>query len=295
MTAAAPGAGAVTRFAERFAAQRAAKRRQAVVFLLLFSAAFAASVIIGEVDLARLAAGLPNILAYVARTLPTLRAEQLWHDLGEWFWGIDLWLVMLADTVLMAVVGTVAGSMLALALCFDAAANLARGRTGHFLARRLLDALRSVPELVFALIFVFAFGPGPFAGVIALALHAAGALGKLFAEVVENIAPGPVEAVGAAGGGRLEAIRYGVLPQVLPDFLSYALLRFEINVRAASVLGVVGAGGIGEEIYLVVRQFIYGDISAIVLLILVTVGLIDVGCERLRARIIEGEPAVRPA
>jgi len=295
VTAAAPSAGAVTRFAERFAAQRAAKRRQAVVFLLLFSAAFAASVIIGEVDLARLAAGLPNILAYVARTLPTLRADQLWHDLGEWFWGIDLWLVMLADTVLMAIVGTVAGSMLALALCFDAAANLARGRTGYFLARRLLDALRSVPELVFALIFVFAFGPGPFAGVIALALHAAGALGKLFAEVVENIAPGPVEAVRAAGGGRLEAIRYGVLPQVLPDFLSYALLRFEINVRAASVLGVVGAGGIGEELYLVVRQFIYGDISAIVLLILVTVGLIDVGCERLRARIIEAEPAVRPA
>jgi len=295
VTAAAPDTGAVARFADRFADQRAAKRRQTAILLALFAAAFVASAIIGEVDLARLAAGLPNIVAYVARTLPTLRAEALWHDLGEWFWGLDLWLVMLADTVMMAIVGTVAGGALALLLCFDAAANLARGPVGHFVARRLLDALRSVPELVFALIFVFAFGPGPFAGVIALALHAAGALGKLFAEVVENIAPGPVEAVAAAGGGRLAAIRFGVLPQVLPDFLSYALLRFEINVRAASVLGVVGAGGIGEELYLVVRQFIYSDISAIVLLILTTVALIDVGCERLRARIIEAEAAVRPA
>jgi phosphonate transport system permease protein len=295
VTAAAPVTPAISRFAERFAAHRSAKRRQTGLFLLLFSGAFVASAIIGEIDLARLAAGLPNIAAYVARTLPTLRAETLWHDLSEWFWGLDLWLEMLADTVLMAIVGTVAGSMLALLLCFDAAANLARSRAGHFLARRLLDALRSVPELVFALIFVFAFGPGPFAGVIALALHAAGALGKFFAEVVENIAPGPVEAISAVGGGRLEAIRFGVVPQVLPDFLSYVLLRFEINVRAASVLGVVGAGGIGEELYLVVRQFIYSDISAIVLLILATVALIDVGCERLRARIIEAEAPARPA
>jgi phosphonate transport system permease protein len=286
--------GATERFARRLAEHRAAKRRQLVLFGSLFAAALVASAIIGEVDPARLAAGLPNIADYIGRTLPTLRAGQVAHDLGEWFWGIDLWLILLADTVLMAIVGTVSGGIIGLALCFDAAGNLARGPLGFFLARRLLDLLRSVPELVFALIFVFAFGPGPFAGVIALGLHAGGALGKLFAEVVENAEPGPLQAVEAAGGSRMHVIRFAVVPQVLPNMLSYLLLRFEINVRSASVLGVVGAGGICEELYLVVRQFIYADISAIVLLILVTVAVIDMLCEQLRLRLIEAAPPSGP-
>jgi phosphonate transport system permease protein len=288
VAAAQPGAAEV--FARRFSEHRAAKRRSLALYGTLFAAALVASAVVGEVDPARLAAGLPNIIGYVGRTLPVLRLDRPWHDLGEWFWGIDLWLILLGDTVLMAVVGTVAGGAIGFVLCFDAAANLARGPVGFFLARRLLDLLRSVPELVFALIFVFAFGPGPFAGVVALSLHAGGALGKLFAEVVENADPGPIQAVEAAGGGRLHALRFGVLPQVLPNMLSYLLLRFEINVRSASVLGVVGAGGIGEELYLVVRQFIYTDISAIVLLILVTVALIDTLCERARLRLIEAAP-----
>jgi phosphonate transport system permease protein len=284
----AAGAGAAEDlFTRRFAEHRAAKRRGWVLGAVLFLAALIASAIVGEVDVPRLIAGLPNIAAYVGRTLPTLRVDQLWHDLGEWLWGLDLWLIMLGDTVLMALVGTVSGGLLALALCFEASANLARGPLAFFLARRALDALRSVPELVFALVFVFAFGPGPFAGVIAIALHTAGALGKLFAEVNENAEPGPLQAIAAAGGGRLAAIRFGVVPQVLPNHLSYLLLRFEINVRSASVLGVVGAGGIGEELYLVVRQFIYADISAIVALILITVAVVDLGCEHLRRSLIE--------
>jgi phosphonate transport system permease protein len=286
--------GAAEGFARRFAAHRAAKRRLLVLYGGLFAAALIASAIVGEVDPGRLAAGLPNIVDYIARTLPPLRVERVAHDVGEWFWGIDLWLILLGDTVLMALVGTVAGGVIGLVLCFDAAGNLARGPIGFFLARRLLDLLRSVPELVFALIFVFAFGPGPFAGVIALTLHAGGALGKLFAEVVENVEPGPLHAVEAAGGNRLHVIRFAVVPQVLPNMLSYLLLRFEINVRSASVLGVVGAGGIGEELYLVVRQFIYTDISAIVLLILVTVSVIDMLCEKLRLTLIEWAPPAGP-
>lgn len=287
MTAAVAAGGAAEAFARRFAEHRAAKRRVAALGAGLFLAALVASAIVGEVDVPRLIAGLPNIAAYAGRTLPELRLASLWHDIGEWFWAIDLWLIMLGDTVLMALVGTVFGAMLATALCFEASANLASGRVSYFLARRALDVLRSVPELVFALIFVFAFGPGPFAGVLAIVLHTAGALGKLFAEVNENAEPGPLQAIAAAGGGRLAAIRFGVVPQVLPNHLSYLLLRFEINVRSASVLGIVGAGGIGEELYLVVRQFIYSDISAIVVLILVTVALVDIGCERLRRRLIE--------
>jgi phosphonate transport system permease protein len=153
-----------------------------------------------------------------------------------------------------------------------------------------LELFRTVPELVFALIFVYAFGLGPLPGVLAIAVHSMGALGKLFSEVNENIAPGPGEGVRAAGGNWMHLVRYAVLPQVLPDFASYTLLRFEINVRASSVVGFVGAGGIGQELFSVIRQFIYVDISALVLLLIMTVALIDITCERFRRRLL-GEQA----
>jgi len=193
----------------------------------------------------------------------------------------------------MAIVGTLGGAAVAFLFCFHAAANLAPDGWSFFLSRRAFEIARTVPELVFALIFVYAFGPGPFAGVLAIAIHSAGALGKLFAEVNENADPRPIEALAASGATWAETMRFAVLPQVLPDLLSYLLLRFEINGRSASVLGIVGAGGIGEELYLVVSRFLYPDISAIVLLILVTVAIIDLVCERLRLRLIEA--AQRPA
>jgi phosphonate transport system permease protein len=162
------------------------------------------------------------------------------------------------------------------------------------LSRRVLEFARTVPTLVFALIFVYAFGLGPFAGVLAIALHTMGALGKLFAEVHENADPRTPEAVRASGGTWAQAMRLGVLPQSLPGVLSFGLLRLEINVREASVLGLVGAGGIGEELYLAVRQFEYPDISAIIVLILLTVALIDQLCGWLRHRIL-GAEALRVA
>jgi phosphonate transport system permease protein len=293
VTATAARLDAAGAFSRRYAAHRTSRRAASLAYAGLFAAAVLASAIVGEVDLARLAAGLPNIAAYIGRTLPVLRLETLWADIGEWLWAIDIWLVMLGDTVLMALVGTVFGGAIAGLLCFEASENCGAGPFARQVARRAFDVLRSVPELVFALVFVFAFGPGPFAGVLAILLHSAGALGKLFAEANENAEAGPYQAVLAAGGTRLHAIRFGIVPQVLPNHLSYLLLRFEINVRAASVLGVVGAGGIGEELYLVVRQFIYSDISAIVLLILLAVALVDLGCERLRHGLIAPAGAAR--
>jgi phosphonate transport system permease protein len=159
--------------------------------------------------------------------------------------------------------------------------------------RRAMEIARTVPELVWALIFVYAFGLGALPGVLAIAVHSTGSLGKLFAEVNENVDRGPLEGVRAAGGSWAQVMRYGVVPQVLPAFLSYGLLRFEINVRASSVVGFVGAGGIGQELYLVIRQFIYVDISAIVLLLVATVALIDVACERIRHRVIGEVAAAR--
>jgi phosphonate transport system permease protein len=146
-----------------------------------------------------------------------------------------------------------------------------------------------VPELVYALVFVFAFGLGPVPGVLAITIHSMGALGKLFSEINENIDLSSVEGVRAAGGNWFQVIRYAVIPQVLPNFASYSLLRLEINVRSAAIVGFVGAGGIGQELFLVIRQFIYTDVSAIALLLIATVSLIDITCERVRHFLIGKE------
>lgn len=155
-----------------------------------------------------------------------------------------------------------------------------------WLTRRYLEIARTVPEIVFAMIFVFCFGIGPMAGVLAIALHCTGSLGKLYAEVNENIDMRPVEGVRAAGGSWFDQMRYGVVPQVLPNTLSYTLLRFEINVRSSSIIGYVGAGGLGEELRTVVSLQEYTDLSALFVIILVTVFVIDWLSEKLRHRLI---------
>ncbi len=269
-----------------------ARRRRRRIAVLARGGALAAAVLASAwfVDLSPtvLIAGLPRIGVYFAKLVPTLHAASLFAgpategSLAYWYYRLDLWLFLLLQTSQMAALATLLGGLIGLALCFPASANLAPWRGVFLLARRLLDLLRSVPDLVYALILVWAFGVGPLAGVAAITLHSAGALGKLFAEVVENADMRPFEAVRAAGGGVAAAIRYAIVPQVAPNFLSYALLRFEINVRGASVIGFVGAGGIGQELYTVISFNYYQEISAILVLIMITVSVIDLVSERLR-------------
>jgi phosphonate transport system permease protein len=265
------------------------QRRQAFLFGAIFLGTFLGSLWIAEVSAERLATGIPEIFSYVRRTLPVLHWGSLGRDLGEWYWGLGKWLNLLLDTVLIGFLGTVLGVLGAAVLCFPSSRNLMARYSVYFLFRRTLEIARAVPELVYALIFVFAFGLGPLPGVLAIAIHSAGALGKLFSEVNENIDPSSVEGVRAAGGNWFQVIRYAVVPQVLPNFASYALLRFEINVRAAAIIGFVGAGGIGQELFFVIRQFVYTDVSAIVLMIMLSVCLIDITCEKLRHRWIGRE------
>ncbi|WP_328734155.1 phosphonate ABC transporter, permease protein PhnE [Falsiroseomonas selenitidurans] len=291
--AAAPPAAAVAAVTARWAARSRARGLRTLLWGVVFLLAVGVATQVGQVNIGRLLAGLPMAADYIGRTIPVLRAESFGADLAEWFWGFDIWVGLLLDTILIGYTGTVLGGAAALLLSFPAATTLAP-RWSVELSRRLLEFARTVPTLVFALIFVYAFGLGPFAGVLAIALHTMGALGKLFAEVHENADLRMVDAVRAAGGSWPQTMRYGVLPQSLPGVLSFGLLRFEINVREASVLGIVGAGGIGEELYLSVRQFEYPDISAILLLILITVTLIDQLCTRLRHRIL-GAEALRVA
>lgn len=292
MTRAIAGDDAVRAFERARAALARRRRARSAICWALFLAAFLGSAHVGEVSPARFLEGLPNFLAYVAGTVPEVRAGHVVQDLAAWYWNLGTWLLLLLDTLMIAFLGTLLGAAGAFALGFPASRNLMRWTPAYFVSRRVTEIARSVPELVFALVFVFAFGLGALPGVLAIAIHTAGALGKLFSEVNENVDMRPVDGVRAAGGNWFHTIRFAVLPQVLPDYASYALLRFEINVRAASVIGFVGAGGIGQELLYVIRQFIYLDISAIVLLIIATVSVIDVGCEALRRRLIgAGVPA----
>jgi phosphonate transport system permease protein len=148
--------------------------------------------------------------------------------------------------------------------------------------RRLMDALRAINEMVFAMLFVVAVGLGPFAGVLALFVHTTGVLAKLFSEAVEAIDPRPVEGIRATGANPLEEILYGVIPQVLPLWISYALYRFESNVRSASVVGMVGAGGIGVVLWEIIRGFYFAETCAIMIIIVISVSLIDVISAQLR-------------
>jgi phosphonate transport system permease protein len=152
--------------------------------------------------------------------------------------------------------------------------------------RRLMDAFRAIHEVVWALLFVVAVGLGPLAGVLALMIHNVGVVAKLFSEAVEAIDPRPVEGIRATGASRLQEIVFGVVPQVMPLWSSFTLYRLETNVRSATVLGIVGAGGIGQSLYENIRSFLYGDTAAILLIVVLTVVIVDLISSALRRMLV---------
>jgi phosphonate transport system permease protein len=235
---------------------------------------------------------LPRFGSYFGRMVPELAWATLWGDLAYWYWNGWHWLASLWQTVLIALYATMFGVVLAYVFSFLAARNLSPVPWVAVAARRILEVARTVPELVFAVLFVFAFGIGPLAGVLAIGLHSFGALGKLFGDVAENIAPEPLRGVRATGASWAQTMVYGATPQLAPDYLSYGLLRLEINVRAASILGFVGAGGIGQDLYRAIKNFDHTDISAIALMLIAAVMLIDAICGWLRGRVI-GQESLR--
>lgn len=291
MDAPTPAVCAIAQMVAAHATLRAERRRNNLLGLCLFLVIFAASAVMAELDPARVWAGLPRITEYVEKTLPVLRWNELPADLAEWFWDLGHWLQLLAETVVMAYLATLLGSLVAFLGCFLAARGWTPAAPLAWGIRRCFEFARAVPELVFALLFIYAFGLGPMAGVLAVALHSLGAQGKLFAEAAETALPGPVEGVRAAGGNWVQAMRFGVLPQILPNLTSFTLWRFEINVRNSAIIGFVGAGGIGEAVFTAVRLLHYEDISALLILLVVTVSVIDQICGTLRHRLIGAEAA----
>ena len=198
-------------------------------------------------------------------------------------WSDDL--KELLVTFEIALWGTALAVLCSVPLALLASANLTPWWV-HQPVRRMLDAFRAINEMVFALLFVSAVGLGPFAGVLALWVHPTGVLAKLFSEAVEAIDPRPAEGIRATGAHPLNVILFGVIPQVVPLWVSYTLYRFESNVRSAAVVGMVGAGGIGAVLWDVIRGFEYGKTAFVLILLVVSVVLIDTASAQIRKRLI---------
>jgi phosphonate transport system permease protein len=224
-------------------------------------------------DPVRLARGVPWILDFLRRMLPP--------DLRV----LPAALKGALTTVEIALLGTAIAAVLALPLGFLSARNVAPGRVFHP-ARAALNFLRSIDTLVYALVFVAAVGLGPFPGVLAVIAYTTTSLAKLYSEAIEGIERGPVDAIVATGATRLQVLRFGVLPQVLPLFLSYGLYRLESNIRAATVLGFVGAGGIGFYLQTYLRLIDYPAASTALLVTVAMVMVVDAASSRLRARLV---------
>ena len=228
---------------------------------------------VADVDPARLWAGLPRLWTWVGRAFPP--------D----FTDLSALLQRAAETVAMATVGTSFAAVIAVPLCLLAARNVAPSRIAYYPARLLLDGLRGIDSFIFALILVAAVGLGPFAGVLGIALHSAGSIAKLWSEAIEQAEPGPLEAAMMSGAGRLKIVAHALLPDVLALLASILLYVWEFNVRASTVLGIVGAGGIGFYITEAIRGFDFRAASAIILMILGTVFVVDFTSSKIRERL----------
>ncbi|MEX2220292.1 MAG: phosphonate ABC transporter, permease protein PhnE [Candidatus Rokuibacteriota bacterium] len=226
-----------------------------------------------EVSMSRMIEGLPFMWDFLRRMVPPDLSV-----LGNALRGA-------METIQIAVVGTAVAAMLALPLGFAAARNAAPPWLFYW-ARSLLNAFRAIDTLVYALFFVAAVGLGPFPGVLAVMVYTATVLAKLYSEAIEAIEPGPVEAVRATGATTLQVLRWGVLPQLVPQFLSFTLYRFETNIRAAAILGFVGAGGIGFYIQTYLRLLNYPAAATVLLVLIVLVMIVDFASSRLRARLV---------
>ncbi len=237
------------------------------------AAAFLWSAHATEVSAFRLIEGLPFMADFIRRMVPPDLSV-----LGNAMRGA-------AQTLQIAVVGTLVAAVLALPLGFAAARNAAPPWL-FFAARSVLNVFRAIDTLVYALFFVAAVGLGPFPGALAVTVYTTTVLAKLYSEAIEAIDPGPVEAVTATGATRLQVLRWGVIPQLVPQFISFALYRFETNIRAAAILGFVGAGGIGFYIQTYLRMFNYHAASTVLLALVALVMVVDFASSRVRARLV---------
>ncbi len=229
-----------------------------------------------EVDfsMVRIIQGIPQMGEFISKALPPDFTNI--EDMGK----------SMLQTIEISIVGTLIACILSFFLALGAASNFTPNKITYICCRTTLNLFRAISEMIIALLFVTAVGLGPLSGALALSVHSAGMMGKFFAEAIENIDEGQVEAVRASGASKWQIFRYAVFPQVLPEFITTTLFRWETNIRSATVLGMVGAGGIGFDLITSIRLFQYQETSAIILLTLITVMIIDQINNYLRSKII---------
>lgn len=242
----------------------------AIAWLLHWSAGGA------QMSWGELANGMPQIGDFLARSVPP-----------DWSVLPRLWAPAI-ETVQIAIWGTLLSVVLALPLSFIAASNLHSWHWLRRITRQFLNVVRSINELILALVFVSAVGLGPFPGVLALALHGMGMLGKFFAESIEEIDHGPLEALRSAGASQLQVIAFGIVPQAITAWIAVVLYRFEVNLRSATVLGMVGAGGLGFELVASLKLFQYQETATCIIVITAMVVVADLISNTLRSRIQQG-------
>ena len=250
-----------------------AARVSRAALLLAALGGFVVCLRLADVDPVELAQGLPTMAGWLAQAFPPSTDA------------LDTLLLRAAETVAIAVVGTVFAALLALPLCVLAARNTTPSGWLRLPVRLFLNGLRGVDSFVFALLFVAAVGLGPFAGVLGIALHTWGSMGKLFSESIEALPNGPLEAAELTGAGKVKTASFTLLPDVLPSISGIGLYLMEFNIRASTVLGVVGAGGIGQELKNAVDLLAFPRLATILLVILVMVTLVDQLSAQLRKRL----------
>ena len=237
--------------------------------------------------------GLAQVRQYVEGLFPPDLSNTL---LVQAAWGAaETFAISLIGTLLAVLIGAPLALAASRTLSYSGVLFLAERSTrlkqfgrigGYWSARCILNLLRTVPELLWALIFVFLAGLGPFPGVLALGVHTGGILGKLFAETIEDSAPVPLEALQSTGASRLQIVAYGVLPQILPQVVSYTLYRWEVNIRAAAVLGFVGAGGLGQQIHIALNLFWQHQLLTYLLVLYLLVTCVDALSAWLRQKLL---------
>lgn len=292
-----PSPNASKRVVETFEAERLAtiRRRRigfAAAFLgigALFLWSFTVSEIIGTEHSAD---PLSRLGDFLARMNPNLRTETLLEDAStmgsflSWFYGWRVWVDALWETLQIAIIGSVLGALFAAPIAMMMSRNLMPISSVRFVLRRILEAIRTLPDLIVALILVAAFGVGPLAGIITITLSTTARLGKLYSEVNENADMRQWDGVKSTGASWWSQIRYGIFPQVVPNYASYAMLKFEGNIGAAAALGIIGAGGIGIELSRAITYTLFADYLAILLMMTCMIFVIDMLSEWIRHRLI---------
>lgn len=283
-----------TDFAHYYQRIRSKQKREALLWSLGLVVLYLGAGNLAEFNLHTVWVSIPHFFDYLAETVPTLHWNLLFADgrtegsLAYWGYRLNIQLPLIWETLQLALAATILSVLVATVLAFLAAGNTYTPASVRLAIRTLVAFLRTMPELAWAVMFVMAFGIGAIPGFLALALHTIGSLTKLFYESIETASNKPVRGLAACGATPLQRMRFGLWPQVKPVFLSYSFMRLEINFRQSTILGLVGAGGIGQELMTNIKLDRYDQVSMTLLLIIVVVSVLDYVSGELRKRVVEG-------